>query len=255
MVLSSTILYTTRIYNDFKLSDFIFGNCKIYFNEILLGLLCGFIIGAKGICQKYSKNIDNDTFNNGIFLSSNACIGFVIGCVGCVIYLDVIFGIYLYLAQIISSILIYKTLEKRGNKCNIGVNESNSLGLFNGIVKSIKASTTTILTVCSFNVFFSTLCDLIIKLFNLKQSSICSIILTVLFDFSRGAFAINNFTYIYACGFLTGFCVGFGGICVYMQICAECEGYPFKQMRFFIMKLLQGILCGILCLIYFKIIK
>ena len=162
--------------------NLILGNCKIYLNEILIGNICGFVIGAKGICQKFNDYTDINDFNNSIFLSSNAGVGFVVGCVGGVIYENINFGIFLYIVQIISGYIIFKLCAKKRETCIVFADNTKGQGLIEGIVKAVKVSTSTILTVCGFNVFFSALCDLIINSFGINKSVYQSVIVKVFFD-------------------------------------------------------------------------
>lgn len=116
MVLSSVILYTMGTLENYKILNILLDNCKTYANEIFLGSLCGFVIGAKGICEKFKATDSKTDFNRAIVLSSNAGVGFVVGCVGCVIWKSIWFGICLYVAQILSAIIIFKF--SRNNRIN-----------------------------------------------------------------------------------------------------------------------------------------
>ncbi len=249
MVISSVILYTTRVYGNFKILNFVLDNCKIYSNEILIGWLCGFVIGAKGICEKYKLYKDNKSFNRSVFLCSNAGIGFVVGCVGGVIWKSIWFGIYLYTAQILSAISLFKIQGK--DTANFHSEAFDTpIPFFSAAVKAIKTSTSSIITICGFNVFFSALCDLINMQLGLKMGDLMFSINTIIMDFSRGSFCSMQSNSLLISSFLTGFCVGFGGLCVHLQIYAECEGYPLNRIKFTIFKLLQGLLCGILAMFY-----
>lgn len=249
MVISSIILYTTRVQSDFKLINFVLDNCKIYANEILIGWICGFVIGAKGICEKYKLYNDIESFNRSVFLSSNAGAGFVIGCVGGVIYKNIWFGIYLYIVQILSALLIFKL---KGYKKTYSKNiiYDTPIPFFSAIVKAVKVSTGSIITICGFNIFFSTLCDLINVRMGLTVGNIKFAINNIIMDFSKGSFCVLELNNKLLCYFLTGFCVGFGGISVHLQIFSECEGYPLNKLKFTILKFMQGFICGLFSLTY-----
>lgn len=251
MVLSSVILYTTRNLGNSKISNFVLGNCKIYANEILLGSLCGFIIGAKGICEKYNATDSKKDFNRAIILSSNAGLGFVIGCVGCVIWKSLWFGISLYVSQILSAFIIFKFRRVTKNiVTSIPSSNHKPISFFSAVVKSVKISTSSILTICGFNIFFSALCDLINNLLKFQKGEFAFVLTNVIMDFSKGAFCISQLSNIPLCAFLTGFCIGFGGLCVHMQIYAECENYPLSRLKFTASKLLQGVFCGVFMLVF-----
>lgn len=252
MVLSSIMLYCIRFDGNFKLSKHILDNCKIYTNEIIIGCICGFVIGAKGICKKYKQHYGENDFNRAIFLSSNAGVGFVIGCVGCSIFNDIFYGIYLYVMQILSGYVLFKISYKATKNIDDFDCDFIDKNLIDATVISIKNSTDTIITICGFSVFFSIVLDLLIKLFNVKNANILSLI-TVFLDFSKGIFSVVKISNFDLLTFISGFCIGFGGLSVFIQICSICEGYPFNKTKFFILKFSQGIILGILSILYSKI--
>lgn len=252
MVLSSIMLYYIRLDGNFKILKKVLDNCKIYTNEIVIGWICGFVIGAKGICEKYRKDKNENDFNRAIFLSSNAGIGFVIGCVGCSIFNDIFYGVYLYLMQIVSGYILFKISFKSPESITEAIYNFNEKNLIEATVISIKKSTETILTICGFSVFFSIILDLFISKFRIKNTIILSAI-TVLLDFSKGIFSVVNISNLDVIMLLSGFCVGFGGLCVFIQICSVCEGYPFNKSKFFTLKFIQGVILGLLSILYSKI--
>ena len=256
MVISSIILYTTRLFGNFKLINLILDSCKIYSNEILVGLISGFVIGARGICRKYNDFANKNDFCRAIILSSNAGIGFVIGCVGSIIWDNVLFGICLYLSQIISGIIIFKLSKNNSSFCNAFVPISdNTVPLFSAIVKAVKISVNSILSICGFNIFFSVISDIIVRLFGLEDKSLSFVLLNALTDFSKGAFCISQLDSVIVRVFFTGFCIGFGGICVHMQIFAECEEYPISKLRFTLSQALQVVLCGVFSIFFFVLLN
>ena len=74
-------------------------------------------------------------------------------------------------------------------------------------------------------------------------------------EFCNGAFKCLEFSNIYIKAFFTGFTVGFGGICVHFQIFSVCKELPLNKKVFSLFKLLQGILLGILAIIYVSFIN
>ncbi len=255
LVLSSVALYCIRLDSILKYANQVLDKCKIYKKEIIIGWITGFVVGAKGICENFKKNDDIIAFNNAIIISSNAGIGFVIGCVGGVIWNDFNFGIYLYFSQIFSAIILSKLFLKHpqnqiDNTPSVKVSDSFSTG----IIKAIKNSTSTILTICFFNIFFNVIKDLICLILKLNETNLSYTIISVIFDFSNGIFSTLKIENLLLKGFLSGACIGFGGICVLMQIFAECEGKPLYKFQFIFFKLIQGILCGFLAVIYILLI-
>ena len=111
MIITSTFLYSkvfSRI-NPKKLYNL--GVCKKYFSTSLIASLCGFVVGPKTICEDASSSqMKSKDFSSAITMSSNAGIGFVIGCVGARLWGSVLFGALLFVFQILSSICINKVI-------------------------------------------------------------------------------------------------------------------------------------------------
>jgi hypothetical protein len=257
MVLCSTILYTKALEPLFSIMPNslirILGTCKKYIPHILLGSLCGFVNGPKAICEDFKKNGGSDVeFSNAIILSSNAGIRFLLGCVGGKIWSNFLFGIYLFLCQIFLSFLLGGLILKRPKfnnssdkfSKNYCKNSSKKEGAFTSISRAVISSSSTIISICGFIVFFSAICEIFSVIFSIEKGTNFHSILNIFMEFCQGSFYAISFNSLNSCLFFTGFCVRFGGICVHMQTFAVCDGFPLDKIRFFIFKLFHGILCG-----------
>ena len=85
----------------------ILGICKRYMFHIFIGSLCGFVTGAKAICEDYAENdVEKEDFSNSVILSSNAGIGFVVGFIGVKLWGSFYYGIFLFAVQIIVALIL-----------------------------------------------------------------------------------------------------------------------------------------------------
>lgn len=259
MVLSSFLINSYIIEKQLNFTNFKqlnkFGICKIYLSSILLGSISGFVTGAKCIKELYIKNYtDKISFTNAIVLSSNAGIGFVIVCVGMKIWNSITYGILLYLFQIIISLLIGKfILPTIRNDYEYNFNKKNDY--IKSFSDAVSTSSQNIILIIAFIATFSVLITVIVSLFPSSVRDTISSLLYILMEFCNGSFQSVSFSNTYLCAFLSGFTIGFGGLCVHFQIFSVCNGLPLNKKIFFLAKLLHGILLGIVSILLIRIIN
>ena len=250
LIISGLINDGTRVFVGLATSKkTILGNCRIYKIPIFTGMMCGYIVGPKAICSIYDDfEGKRKDFSLAIALSSNAGIGFVIGYVGVKIWSDIYFGIFLYLCQIMCGFLVFFILKSNDIALeipNVQINKNSSKNI---IPKVIISTFNSLCLICSFYIFFSFLTELISNSFNLNTNTL--ILLSAILDFSTGVFKAFSHSNKVISMFLTGFSIGFAGVSVHLQTFFVCEKYPLDKLRFFFFKLLQGIFCGTITLIY-----
>lgn len=250
LILAGIITGSIRVdaYKSYERKTFL-GNCKIYSVPIIVGMISGFILGPKAICSIYndSKGDERD-FSLAIALSSNAGIGFVVGCVGIKIWKDVIYGFVLYFGQIIAALLVFYLLKSKNETKRFSSTALSKNNASNVISKAIINAFNSVCIICAFYVFFNSLIELLVHSFSLNvilNASISSI-----FDFSGAVFKFHSLNQKHIARFLTGFTVGFAGISIHLQTFLVCDGYPLKKFLFSFYKLFQGVLCGFISLLY-----
>jgi len=223
------------------------GICKKYFSSIIVGSLSGYITGAKCICEAYEKDgTDSISFSNAVILSNNAGLGFVVSYVGIILWNDIFFGIYVYIAQLLSSILLaFFLFKKTYDEAEIAY--FNNCSFTKAISLSITDSARTLFMISSYYVFFSVVTDILSIYIPYPFSSFISL----LCEFCKGVTLSKNFASVYLSSFLTGFSIGFGGICVFMQLMNVCEKYPLDKGKYLLFKLMHGFLLGIISMAYF----
>lgn len=229
----------------------ILGICKIYTSPILLGNLSGFVTGPKLICEAYNSNDNKNDFSKAIILSSNAGVGFVISFIGINLWGDIFFGIFLYITQILASITISKIVffNHKPNQNNTS-KKIKWTSFSTAVSNSVVSSTKSIIIVSSYTILFSVIISLIYKITKIEKASVIGAFIASLLDISQGTKASLLLKSTPLCAFFTGFCVGFGGLCVIFQIFSICDGFPLNKAKFILSKLLQGTICGIITMIY-----
>lgn len=254
MLVSSFLIYS-RLIDDIILKakipvENILGVCKIYLSSVILGSVSGYVTGPKCICAIYSSSNSNDreSFSNSVILSSNCGIGFVVSCVGIIIWDSITFGIFLYTLQILISLLLGKLLLK-GNVKNYDYNISKRADFTDSFTLSVTNTASSLIGISAFVIFFSLLSDLSQLYIPKRYSGLLPIAL----EFCKGVFYAKEFYSVGIGAFLTGFAIGFGGLCVAFQTFSVCSGYPLDKKKYLLFKLLHGVLLGISSLLFVSI--
>ena len=228
----------------------IFGICKIYYSAVIFGSISGFVTGAKCICKIYDNDkTDHASFNHSVAVSSNAGIGFTVSCVGILIWGSPLFGILLYLTQIISALILGRIFYE---KCEseYSLTYGRRANYIKAFTDAVTSSAFSLLSICAFVTVFSLVSDIATLYLSQKAAALMNIIL----EFSGGVFKCSVFSSEITCGFLCGFCVGFGGLSAVFQIISVCSDYPLNKARFVLYKLTHGIVLGIFTMIIVRIL-
>ncbi|MBO5374431.1 MAG: hypothetical protein J6A54_03160, partial [Clostridia bacterium] len=166
----------------------------------------------------------------------------------------------LFLAQIFWAFFLGKLILKRvdihsKNSDFYNKNPTNKISFFSSISKAVISSSTTIISICAFVIFFSVICEIAASVCLLKKDSGGYSILNILCEFCKGSIYCIKFENTLLCAFFSGLCVGFGGFCVHFQTFAVCEGFYVDKVRFIAFKTIHGVVCGLSALLYAYIRK
>ena len=231
------------------------GICKIYLPSILLGSVSGYVTGAKCIRDIYCKNYtDSTSLTNAIILSSNAGIGFVIVCIGMKIWNSSLFGIFLYLFQILTSLFIGRYILPKSNDI-YNLSKTDKIDYLKSFTDAISSCAYSSFLIVSFIASFSVIITALTSLFPLSFRDTASSFLYFFLEFCNGSFKSVSFGNTSLCAFLTGFTAGFGGLCVHFQIFSVCSDLPLNRRLFVLVKLLHGIILGIISLALVNVLK
>lgn len=211
-------------------------SCTIFF----LSIIGGYPSAAKTI-SIYTKNkvITTKKAEKLLCSCTNAGPAFLISAIGLKMFLSSDIGLILYLSSVLSSLTLfcfykYKSIDKK-NCIN------NSINLSDSIIKSVKESTISITSICSFVIIFSSFFS---HLSNITNLDFLNAFLQGIFEVTSGvSIAANkdNFVNIILVSVLTGF----GGLCIYFQIKSICSDASISTKKFLVSRLFSALLNGL----------
>ncbi len=216
---------------------------------IILGAVCGFPVGAKTAVDMYKCNALTKTEAEVLIsFANNTGPSFIVSVIGASFFKSAPFGWQLYFFQLVSScissfivnrlLLPYKSPRKKTKPEKIK---------YPGFFSAVKDSTTSVLTVCGFIVFFSVVSGFAVP-FITKISEDGANIFSAILEFTGGA---RTAALIGGSRgrFLCGLSVGFSGISVFCQTAAFTSPAGLSLKRCVATKAVQGILTGLFSII------
>lgn len=259
IVLSGVTSYFAKYLS--KLSYRLFGVSGEGAVAFILGVFCGFPIGTRAAVSLYKRGkISFDELQRLVCFSNNPSSAFVISAVGVTLFGCRKFGIVLYFITILTSIMIGvgQNILCRPNKhsqCLMSVANEESeetgrgIAVFSGAVNGAALS---MLSVSAFVVFFSTFTGTLGEAISYMgiDDSFCALLFS-LFELTSGAASAACVRPLALALLITAFAVGWSGLSVHFQVISICEGVGLSLGRYFLSKLLQGILNVIFVWIYF----
>ena len=256
----SDILINYNITN--YIPKFIKSFCKVIFNIndnmlviLILSMISGFPSNARNTRTLYDKGIINlDEANHILIFSHFANPVFILATVAVFFFHNQKIGIILLVSHYISNLLL-GILFRREFKHNYSLPHSikNTYDFGNIFINSIKKAIDTTLLICGIIVVFSMLSAIIINLFNL--SSYNEMIIKGLFEITIGIQKLSNLDISLHYKTVVASCfLAFGGISVHIQVLSQIVGTKIKYIYFFIGRMYQAIISGIItyiiCIIF-----
>lgn len=240
----------------------IFGLSQAGCSALVLGLLCGFPVGARCAILSYQKgNLSRDECERVLACASIPSLAFLISTVGTTLWKNVTFGIFLYFSTVFSAILsgiLLYVLKKRRKSEEWKPPQSMppKIHFTAGMLTSaIKNATLNTLLICAYVVFFSTLTgavELVLERFS--ASEITHTILSATLELSGGVSAAAELRNRQLAAILTGATIGWSGISVHCQMLSLCDGTDLSIRPYIKAKLVQAILCALSMWIFYGFI-
>ena len=224
---------------------------KVSITAFILGLICGFPVGVKTAAQLYKdKRITKEELSHICGFANNPSAAFVISGVGAAILGNIFTGIRLYIAVIISAIIV--GIIFRQKDMSLADSDVISRQSFS-LVESIKNAALSSLNVMAYIVFFSALTSLVSVITN---NSFVTTIFSVFFEVGNAVNSISKIENIDKplCLSLIGFALGFSGLSVHLQAFSFLPREVSKK-RYLFMKLIQAVICALLILLTEVIIQ
>ncbi len=222
---------------------------------VLLGMLCGFPVGAKCARLFYEQGaIGKEEASRVLTFSNVPSSAFLISAVGVSLWGNRRFGIALYatvlavalLTGILVNLLRKKDAEE-SSASHIEICVTPPLTGAKLFTESVRSATGSMLLVCAYVVFFSALTgtlNVILAAFDLPTG--VTAILFCLFELSGGVSQASSLADPVFAAMLCAFAAGWSGLSVHCQVLSVCDGTGFSFRHYFLAKLFQGILCALI---------
>ena len=229
----------------------------------VLGILCGFPIGAKSAVSMYDTGkISKNELERLLTFANNPSSAFIISAVGVSLFGSRAIGILLYSAILLSSLvvgiaqnIIFRKLKSNFKQPLPTQKSSNKKAIVGDFTEAVTSSTFGILKICAFVLFFTAIMGVFSSA--LAASELSDNVRTILFGFFEMTGGISQAAFIRPIErgiIIAAFIGGWSGISVHFQIMSLCADRNISFKPYFIAKLCQGILSALitkLCLLLF----
>ena len=223
---------------------------------MLLGMLCGFPVGAKCAVLSYEQGrLSREETERLLCFSNNPSSAFLISAVGVSLWGNRRFGTALYATVLVSACLtgfLLNQLRKKDKK-SIPIEPAFTSVIpqarkgYKLFTDAIRSATGSILLVCAYVVFFSTLVGTLgLVLASLRAPAWLCTVLFCLFELSGGVSQASSLGNTMLAAALCAFSAGWSGLSVHCQVLSVCDGKGLSFRKYFLAKLMQGIVCALL---------
>lgn len=212
---------------------------------IFFSLIGGYPVGAKSIITLYENNvIDKKTAEKMVYFCFCGGPAFIIGTIGCTLNNNYFLGLAIFISQVISTIILGIVLNLK-EKYIASKKETTlaSINFTNNFISSCNEASSAIFVMCFLVIIFGSilaLCQNILSHVNINNSIITSTLFSLI-EICNGIFNTIKSPVPYE---LLGFFIGFGGLCVHMQIFAITDKLHINKIKYFICRFFQGTLTG-----------
>lgn len=221
---------------------------------VVLGLICGFPVGARCAILAHEKGtLDRAECERILGCASIPSPAFLIGTIGTALWKDARFGMFLYITAIVSALLggfLLYVMQKREKNENFKKNASPPAKIHfeaDMFPAAIKNATRNTLLICAYVVFFCTLSgaiELVIDRFGANDTT--HAILSLLLELSGGVNAASILANQRLATILTGIAVGWSGISIHCQMLSLCDGHNLSIRPYLAAKMMQAIFCALI---------
>lgn len=213
----------------------------------IIGIICGYPTGAKVIADMCrDKSLSKKESERLLAFCNNSGPLFIIGAVGTVMLGNHKLGVVLYIIHLLSAIFTGILLSLFA-KNDIAPSESEICvkDIGTAVAQSIENAVRSILNVCGYVVFFSILCVMVKNVF-----------LISILEVTTGAKTLiaRGFDEKIMIILLSG-AIGFGGICVMLQVQSAVAGTKISLRLYILGKIIQAIISMIIAFFYVNLFE
>lgn len=217
----------------------------------LLGIVCGFPIGTKSAVSLYENGrISRSELEHLLTFCNGPSSAFLISAVGASLFSSRRFGVMLYCAEIISAIVIgavgraFFSHKKRYDEKTLvcGIRPQGERAGLRSVVGAVTSSASSMLYVCSFVVFFSSVTGILGAYADAAElPRTIKTLLIGFFEMTGGVSAASSLPKYSAC-LCTAAIVGWSGLSVHFQLVSLCADRKIAYRPYFLAKLIRGAL-------------
>lgn len=221
----------------------------------LLGTLCGFPVGAGAAASMYDVgDLSSDELERVMTFCNNPSPAFVISTVGASIIGKRNVGVVIYACVVISAITVgifsnvLSNTKRQTTREDRAKRTEQDIPLPQVFTNAVRHSATSMLTVCAYVAFFSTLVGClgcVLGAFGGARTLVT--LLFGFFELSSGAASAAGLGDAYACAIACALFSGWSGLSVHFQIMSVTAGRGLSYKSYILSKAAQGILCAAIC--------
>ncbi len=219
-------------------------------SAVLLGLLCGFPVGARCAVASYQKGgLTKKQAERVLLCASGPSSAFLISAVGVSLWQSRGFGIALYLCTLFCQLLcgVFSAMLAKKEPIDNAASVEYTSSVSRLFVSSIGDSLRGILHICAYVVFFSAVTGTLgLVLSTLHLPPLFSAFLSCLPEISTGVSIASSLPDARVAAWLCAFASGWSGISVHCQMLATVDGSGLSVRPYLLAKLAQGVLCALL---------
>ena len=218
---------------------------------ILLSVIGGYPVGARGLIQLYEQGeLDKDSARKAAYFAVGAGPGFLLSFVGVRLLNSFEVGACILGAQVVSVIILgiankYIFREKHDYISNSELKNKYS-SLTDAVVESTVSATYGILEMCGMVVAFSAVGNVVRSLI---ESDVVSKYVDILLEVTTACNTLSKDRNI----LLIAFSVGFAGICVHFQIFQAIKDIHINKAVFFLYRIIQGSITALFTYIFIRV--
>ncbi len=233
----------------------------------ILGIICGFPIGAKTISSMLERGeIEKDEAERALTFCNTPGSAFVISAVGVSLFGSLRLGVTLYACVILSAVIVGTVgrifISKKTNSTpstsiasafrtpRSALPSASPVAIF---TSSIQSSASSMLTVCALVAFFSSFVGCLgAVLEKLGAPTTLTAAIFGFFELSSGVGMAADLPPMSAI-LLSSIALGWSGLSVHFQVMTVCSGQKLSFKPYLIAKFCQGIVCSSLTALTLKI--
>ncbi len=233
----------------------------------LIGIISGYPTGAKMTADLYKESlIDRSEGRKLLPFCNNSGPLFIIGAVGSGMFGNVQIGIFLYLIHLLAALLVglcfrfCGTAEKRSPlsvRTAIGRELRGYYGTENKhtVSECVANAVQTTLLICGFIIFFAAMTECFRPMLELIPSESARLLIGGALEITSGIHRVctSGLLLSQKLIFISGL-LGFGGICVHLQVFGVLSGTKLGMKNYLFGKLIHALFSAVLCAIMLRLI-